>query len=333
VIEIVGTLYEMSTVGGSMNRAAESWRVSEVFHDPQLKQWVASWEQAHAPRLTPHQRQVLTEIATCVRDLEAERALDGDHPLKELSRDARRWAEFLVDHADVKKRYNRVMARAVRQGLFASPQYCRRYDRDRHSHIGVRYGVLDEAHPLVSEWVRLRRAFGDTVLHCFWRTTHAVLDHGVPLLLLGHEGEAGLAEKVVECRQKGQSWGTIYRLLQAKGQLLRDKQGVVRHTSAEALRKWALAQDLEEAPPAEMPRRERRALQQREGHEKQQRAEIIRTLELTPQSSDGYIARVHTTSGEQVEAQGQDEIGTFLKLTQSLWYRYPGETPQQVSDT
>jgi hypothetical protein len=142
-----------------------------------------------------------------------------------------------------------------------------------------------------------------------------------------------LAEKVVECRQKGQSWGTIYRLLQAKGQLLRDKRGIARHTSAEALRKWALAQDLEEAPPAEMPRREWRALQQREAHEMQQRAEIIRTLELTPQSSNGYIARVYIASGEQVEAQARDSIGALLQLSQKLWNRFPGEMPQEVSDT
>src|SRR6266446_4449648 len=86
--------------------------------------------------------------------------------------------------------------------------------------------VQYEAHPLVSEWVRQRRAVGDTGLHRFWPTTHAALDHGVPRLLLGHEKEADLAEKVAECRHKDKSWDAIYRMLQKKGQLLRDKKGV-----------------------------------------------------------------------------------------------------------
>ena len=200
----------------------------------------------------------------------------------------------------------------------------------------VRFVVLDEAHPLVSEWVRQRRAVGDTGLHCFWPTTHAALDHGVPRLLLGHEEEADLAEKVAECRHKDKSWDAIYRMLQKKGQLLRDKKGVVRHNSAEALRKWAIAHALEEAPPAGMPRREWREIQQREAQEMQQMGEVIekcRTLELTLQPNSGYVARAHIASGDQVKAQGRDGVGALLQLSQSLWNQFAGEMPQQGSDT
>ncbi len=319
-----------------MGETAESWRVSEVLPDSRLKQRVVAWEQANAPDLTLCQRQVLTKLATRVRDFEAERALGGDCSLEELSRDAQRWTEFIHDHEDVKKRYNRVMASAVRHGLFAYPQYCRRYYRDRHGKVQVRFVVLDEAHPLVSEWVRQRRAVGDTGLHCFWPTTHAALDHGVPRLLLGHEEEADLAEKVAECRHKDKSWDAIYRMLQKKGQLLRDKKGVVRHNSAEALRKWAIAHALEEAPPAGMPRREWREIQQREAQEMQQMGEVIekcRTLELTLQPNSGYVARAHIASGDQVKAQGRDGVGALLQLSQSLWNQFAGEMPQQGSDT
>jgi len=109
------------------------------------------------------------------------------------------------------------MAMAVRHGLFAYSQYCRRYYRDRHGKVKVRFVVLDEAHPLVSERVRQRRALGDRVLHDFWPTTYAALDHGVPQLLLVHEGEADLAEKVAERRHKDKSWRDIYCMLQRKG--------------------------------------------------------------------------------------------------------------------
>lgn len=68
-----------------------------------------------------------------------------------------------------------------------------------------------------------------------------------------------------------------------------------------------------------------RKIQQREKHEIQQRAEVIRTLELTPQPSGGYVARVHTASGDQIKTQERDGIGALMKLTQTLWSRYPGE--------
>jgi hypothetical protein len=319
-----------------MGETAESWRVSEVLPDSQRKQRVVDWEQANAPHLTLSQCQVLTKLAICVRDFEVERRLDGDCSLEELSQDAQRWVEFIKDHEVIKKRYDRVMAMAVRHGLLANPQYCRRYYRGRHGKVRMRFGVLDEAHPLVSEWVRQRRAVGDTGLHRFWPTTHAALDHGVPQVLFGHEGEADLAEKVAECRHKGKSWRAIYRMLQGKDQLLQDKKEVVRHNSAEALRKWAIAHALEEAPPAGMPRREWGDIQQREAQERQQMGETIekcRTREVTPQPSGGYIARVHTASGDQVEVEGRDRIGALLQLSQSLWHRFPGEAPQQVSDT
>ena len=110
-----------------MGETAESWRMSEVLPDSQRKQRVVDWEQAHAPHLTLSQCQVLTKLATCVRDFEVERRLDGDCSLEELSQDTQRWAEFIADHEMVKKRYNRVMASAVRHGLFAYPQYYRLY--------------------------------------------------------------------------------------------------------------------------------------------------------------------------------------------------------------
>ena len=310
--------------------------MSEVLPDSQRKQMVVSWEQANTPHLTISQRQVLTRLATCVRDFEGERRLDGDCSLEELSRDPQRWAEFIADHEKVKKRYNRVMTSAVRHGLFAYPQRCRRYCRDRHGKVRVGFSVLDKAHPLVSEWVRQRRALGDRVLHDFWPTTHAALDHGVPQVLYGHNGETDLAEKVAEWRHKDKSWRAIYRMLQGKHQLLQDKKEVVRHNSAEALRKWAIAHNLEEARPAGIPQREWREIQQREAQERQQMGESLekcRTLEVTPQPSGGYIARVHTARGDQVEAEGRDRIGVFLQLSQSLWNRFPGEMPQHGSDT
>ena len=102
-----------------MGEAAEHWRVSEVLHDPLHKQRVAVWEQAHAASLPVCQCRVLTEIATCVQDSEAERLLDGDRPLEEMCQDAQRWAEFIEDHGDVKKQYNKLMAKAVGNRLFA----------------------------------------------------------------------------------------------------------------------------------------------------------------------------------------------------------------------
>ena len=61
--------------------------------------------------------------------------------------------------------------------------------------------------------------------------------------------------------------------------------------------------------------------------------EKCRTLELTPQPNGGYVARVHTASGDEIEAEGRDGIGALLQLSQSLWNRFPGEMPQQGSDT
>jgi len=202
--------------------------------------------------------------------------------------------------------------------------------------VRVRFVVRDKAHPLVSEWVRQRRGVGDTVLHGFWPTTHAALDHRVPQVFFGHDGETDLAEKVAEWRHKDMSWRAIYRMLQGKDQLLQDKHEVVRHNSAEALRKWAIAHDLEEARPAGMPQREWREIQQREAQERQQMGEVVekcQTLEVTLQPSGGYVARVYTASGDEIKTQGRDRIGALLHLSQSLWHRFPGEVPQQVSDT
>ena len=316
-----------------MGEAAESWRVSEVLRDPWLKQRVAAWEQANAPHLAPRQRQVLTKLATCVWDMEAERALDGDRPLEEMSQDAQKWAEFASDHEDVKKQYNRLMARAVRNGLFAYPQYCRQYYRDHHDKVRVRFVVLNEAHPLVLEWVGMRRVLGDKALHCFWRTEHSALCSGVPQPLLGSEGEVDLAEDVLKLLRKGQSWESMFHILQPKIRRLLNKQGKVRLDVKEALRKWAIANNLVEARPPEVSPREAREIQQRAEHEMQQRVEIIQTLQLTPQPSGGYIARVHTASGDQIEAQERDGIGALLKLTQSLWNRFPGEQHQPGADT
>jgi len=129
----------------------------------------------------------------------------------------------------------------------------------------------------------------------------------------------------------GQPWQDIIQ--EARNLSLPDGLGTYRHKSWKSLYEWARDNGLEEARPLEISPREWREIQQRELYEMQQRAEIVRTLALIPQPSSGYIARVHTASGEQVEAQGRDSIGALLQLSQHLWNRFPGEMPQEVSAT
>lgn len=204
-----------------MGESAESWRVSEVLLNPLRKQRVAIWEQENALHLTPRQRQALTEIAICVRDFERERALDGDPPLEEISQDPRRWAEFVDDHRAVKDWYNRLMAKAVRHELFA--------------------------HPLVLEWVGMRRAVGDRkALHRLWPTEHSSLGNGVPQPQFLRHGEADLAEAVYELLREGCSWRTIFRLMDRQDLLLRDKQGRCTQNTWQTLHKWAKANYLPE---------------------------------------------------------------------------------------
>ncbi len=155
----------------------------------------------------------------------------------------------------------------------------------------------------------------------------------MPSHQLLRRGAVDLAEAVIDFQRRRHSWCTMFRMLQVKGLLLRNKQGQVTQNTWQTLCLWAIDHAIVEAPPPGMSQREAREIQQREAHELQQRAEIIQTLELTSQLNGGYVARVHTASGDQIEAQEWDGIGALIKLTQSLWYRYPGEQHQQDSDT
>ena len=122
----------------------------------------------------------------------------------------------------------------------------------------------------------------------------------------------------------GQPWGNILR--EARRLSLPKLSRTCRHTSWKSLQEWAIAYGLAEAKPREISLKKWRKMQQRE--------ESIRTLELTPQPSGGYIARAQTARGDQHEAQAQDNsMGALMKLSQRLRNQYSGEPPQQDSDT
>src|SRR5205814_4583073 len=112
-------------------------------------------------------------------------------------------------------------AEGQRIWVFAFPQHSRQSYRDHYGEVMVRFGVLNEAHPLVLEWVGTRRAVEDKALHRFWPTEHRALEYGVPQPLFGREGEEDLAAAVRTLRRTGKSWAYIFRVLQPQIQRLR----------------------------------------------------------------------------------------------------------------
>jgi hypothetical protein len=336
-----------------MDEGTPNWRVSEVLWDPMLTQRVVAWEHGYIGMLALLQRHMLiTQDEELYWGsllwrlaLEQQRVLAGvaclveEYPalgtkIATCEQCVAGWAEapalrglpfcftqdkdeldcwFAADLVGANKRYARLIRKA--------------------------WGLALWHHPLVVQWVGERQALGsgadDKALDPFWRTAPD-LARDLPRPRFIRKGEVELAEEVVQRRHKGQSWDDIFDRLQDKDQLLRNEVGEVRHTSKEALRKWAIANDLVEERPPGILQREWREIQQGEAHEIQQMGEIIekfRTLELTPQPNGGYVAHVHTASGDQIEAQERDGIGALLNLAQCLQNRFPGEQHQQGSDT
>lgn len=337
-----------------MDEETPSWRVSQVLWDPMLAQWVAAWEQGYAGILSLALRHMLTaqDGGLCWGYLLWRLILEQQRVLTDLA--------FIVEeYTDLRRKIAaceqctagaagapalRVLSFCLMQGkakladcwvaadlVDAHKRYARR--------IRKAWGLALGNHPLVFQWVRERQVLGsgadNKALHPFWRQAPD-LARDLPRLRFRRDGEMELVKAVLPLLRQGQGWRTIFRMMREKDLLLRNKKGEVTQNTWQTLCEWAKDNELVEAPPPEISQGEWREIQQQEAHEIQQMGESIekfRTLELTPQPNGGYVARVHTASGDQIEAQERDGIGALLQLTQSLWNRFPGEQHQQGSDT